>query len=85
MAKKDSSLGPFHLSVANPPASISALTCTNTLTYYRIRTLPICNVFIVQAPEAGFLNKSSCLARTLGVTKFINMRDIIWGTLYCAT
>jgi hypothetical protein len=35
--------------------------------------------------EAGSLNKSSGLAPALGVTKFINMRDIILVTLCCAT
>ncbi len=29
--------------------------------------------------EAGLLNKSLCLAQALGVTKFINMRDMIWS------
>ncbi len=37
------------------------------------------------ASEAGFLNKGSCLVRTLGVTKSINMRDMILVTLCCAT
>jgi hypothetical protein len=27
--------------------------------------------------EAGLLNKGSCLARALGATKFINVRDMI--------
>jgi hypothetical protein len=31
--------------------------------------------------EAGLLNKGSCLARTLGVTKFMNMRNMILVTL----
>ncbi len=35
--------------------------------------------------KAGVLNKGSCLARALGVTKFINMRDMILVTLRCAT
>jgi hypothetical protein len=35
--------------------------------------------------EAGLLNKGSCSARTLGVTKFINMTDMILVTLCCAT
>jgi hypothetical protein len=39
---------------------------------------------IHRRPVAGSLNKSSCLARTLGVTKFINMRDMILVTLCCA-
>jgi hypothetical protein len=34
--------------------------------------------------EANSLNKSSCLAPALGVTKFINVRDMIWVTLCCA-
>ncbi len=33
---------------------------------------------------AGSLNKSSCLAQTLGVTKFVKMRDMILVTLCCA-
>ncbi len=37
------------------------------------------------ALEAGLLNKSSCLARALGVTKFIIIKDMILGTLCCAT
>jgi hypothetical protein len=36
-------------------------------------------------PEAGLLNKSSCLAQTLGVTKFTIVTDKIWVTLCCAT
>ncbi len=36
-------------------------------------------------PEASSLNKSSCLARALGVTKFRNMRDMILVALCCAT
>ncbi len=44
--------------------------------------------FIVQAlghyPEAGLLSKGSCFTRTLGVTPFINMRDVILVTL-CST
>jgi hypothetical protein len=42
-------------------------------------------LFNKQASEAGLLNKSSCLARTLGVTKFMNIRDMIWVALCCAT
>jgi hypothetical protein len=33
------------------------------------------------ASEAGSLNKSSCLAPTLGVTKFTTARDMILVTL----
>ncbi len=29
--------------------------------------------------EAGLLSKSSCSARALGVTKFTNVRDMIWS------
>jgi hypothetical protein len=36
-------------------------------------------------PKATLLRKGSCLARALGVTKFIGMRDVILVTLYCAT
>jgi hypothetical protein len=35
--------------------------------------------------EAGLLNKSLCLAPTLGVTKFIIVEDKILVTLCCAT
>jgi hypothetical protein len=38
-----------------------------------------------QDPEAGLLNKSSCLAPALGVTKFIIVGDMILVTLCCAT
>ncbi len=38
-----------------------------------------------QAPEAGLLNQSSCLAPALGVTKVIIVRDMILVTLCCAT
>jgi len=31
--------------------------------------------------EASLLNKGSCLARALCVTKFINMRDVIFVAL----
>ncbi len=37
------------------------------------------------APEVGLLHKSSCLAPTLGVTKFIIVKDTILVTLCCAT
>jgi hypothetical protein len=37
------------------------------------------------ASEAGLLNKGSCLARDLGVTKLKNMIDVISVTLCCAT
>jgi len=36
-------------------------------------------------PEAGRLNKGSCLAPALGVTKFIIVTDMTWVTLCCAT
>ncbi len=42
-------------------------------------------MFNKQTPEAGLLDKDSCLARALGVTKFINIRDMILFTLYCGT
>jgi hypothetical protein len=41
-----SKLESFILSVTNTPA------LTNTLAYYEIHTIRICNVFIVQAPGA---------------------------------
>jgi hypothetical protein len=42
-------------------------------------------LFSKLASEAGLLNKSSCLAPALGVTKFIITTDIILVTLCCAT
>ncbi len=42
-------------------------------------------LFNETASEVGLLNKSSGLARALGVTKFINMRDMNLVTLCCAT
>ncbi len=35
--------------------------------------------------EASLVNKSSCLAPTLGMTKFIIVTDMIWVKLCCAT
>jgi hypothetical protein len=43
------------------------------------------NTFYCVIFEAGLLNKSLCLARALGVTKFTNMRDMILVILCCAT
>jgi hypothetical protein len=40
---------------------------------------------VVCKPEAGSLNKSSCLAPTLGVANVIIVTDIILVTLYCAS
>ncbi len=40
---------------------------------------------VSECSEAGLLNECSCLARTLGVTKFTNMRDMFMVTLFCAT
>jgi hypothetical protein len=40
---------------------------------------------LILLAEAGLLNKSSCLAPTLGVTKFITVKDVILVTLCCAT
>jgi hypothetical protein len=40
---------------------------------------------VFENAEAGLLNKSSCLARTLGVAKLIIVRDMILVTLCCAT
>ncbi len=42
-------------------------------------------LFYGKVPEAGLLNKCSCLARALGLTKFTTMRDMILVTLCCAT
>jgi hypothetical protein len=38
-----------------------------------------------QQPEVGLLNKSSCLAAALGVTKFIIVKAMNSVTLCCAT
>jgi hypothetical protein len=35
--------------------------------------------------DAILLNKGSCLAQTLGVIKFKDVRDMIFVTLCCAT
>ncbi len=40
---------------------------------------------LVQQAEASLLNKGSCFARALGVTKFIIVRDMHLVTLCCAT
>jgi hypothetical protein len=42
-------------------------------------------ITLSEYPEAGSLNKSSCLAPTLGVTKFIIVTGMILVTLCCAT
>jgi hypothetical protein len=42
-------------------------------------------LFNEPSSEAGLLNKSSCSAAALGVTKFIDVKDMILVTLYCAT
>ncbi len=52
--------------------------------YFSIRAhsnLPLYSL----SPEAGLLNKSSCLAQALGVTKYTIVRDMISATLCCAT
>jgi hypothetical protein len=46
---------------------------------------PVANNKTNRLGEAGLLNKSSCLAPTLGVTKFTNVRDMNLVTLCCAT
>jgi hypothetical protein len=43
------------------------------------------NFEVVCKPEAGLLNKSSCLAPALGVAKFIVVTDIILVTVCSAT
>ncbi len=43
------------------------------------------NQMSVNQTEAGLLNQSSCLARALGITKFIIVKDMILVTLCCAT
>jgi hypothetical protein len=45
----------------------------------------ICLIFACKAIEAGLLNKGSCLAQALGVTKFVKIREMIWVTLCCAS
>jgi hypothetical protein len=55
---------------------------------YGLATLKIWQSWLycrVQGPEAGSLNKSSCLAPALGVTKFIIVKDLILVTLCGAT
>jgi hypothetical protein len=42
-------------------------------------------VFNKPISEAGLLNECLCIAQALGVTKFINVRDMILITLYGAT
>jgi hypothetical protein len=42
-------------------------------------------LFYKPTSETGLLNESSCFARALGVTKFINVRDLILIALYCDT
>ena len=42
-------------------------------------------LFNKPASEAGLLNKGLCLARALGVTKFVDVRDMILVMLCCAT
>ncbi len=53
------------------------LLCYLSLTYMFHKPTPV--------TKAGYLNKGSCLARVLGVTKFMNMRDMILVTLCFAT
>ncbi len=48
-----------------------------------LHNLPI--GFTLEAPEAGLLKKSSCLAAALGVTEFITEISVILVTLCCAT
>ena len=48
----------------------------------------LCYIFMLlikRKAEAGLLNKSSCLAPALGVTKFILVGDMILVTLCCST
>jgi len=40
---------------------------------------------LASASEVGLLNKSSCLAPALGMTKFINVTNMILVKLCCAT
>ena len=52
-----------------------------TLLCYLSQTL----MFNKPTSEAGLLNKCSCLAPALLVIKFIIVKNMIWGTLCCAT
>ena len=55
---------------------------TNTLAYWA-HMLVTKKVIFCMAAEADLLNKRSCLAPALGVTKFTNVRDILLVTLCC--
>jgi hypothetical protein len=46
---------------------------------------PAKHAYYLQQTEAGLLIKSSCLAPSLGVTKFIIGIDVNLATLYYAT
>ncbi len=58
---------------------------TNTAAYCDTATITSVKRFQVQTPEAGLLNKSSCLAPALGLTNFLTEIDMILVTLCCAT
>ncbi len=58
---------------------------TKTLAYFARASLKIAEQIIKSVTaEAGLWNKSLCFAPTLGVTKFIIVKDIISVTLCCA-
>ncbi len=58
---------------------------TKALAYFAKASLNIAKQTIKSVTaEAGLLNKSLCFAPTLGVTKFIIVKDIISVTLCCA-
>ncbi len=63
---------------------------SNTLAYYDKVTITAVKSLILQAPvlmkesKAGLLNKSSCLATALAVTKFTAIIAMLWVTLCCA-
>jgi hypothetical protein len=66
----------------------------STLKYDQNRIVDISNLVtpkaaakheLVQQTDLSSLNKSSCLAPALDVTKFMIVRDLIRNTLCCAT
>jgi hypothetical protein len=66
------------------------MVLSNTLAYYDKATIMAIESFILQAPvlmkesKAGLLNKSTCLATALAVTKFTAIIGMLWVTLCCA-
>jgi hypothetical protein len=64
--------------------SIMVLSITK-LNIMTVSIVTIATRKLVKRSEAGLLNKSSCLAPTLVVTKFIIVTGMIWVTLCCTT